>query len=144
MDTVLINGKEYDWNSISVNLLGRMVVGITAIDYEEKQEKQNNYGAGKFPVSRGYGNIVPSAKITLTAAEVEAIQTAAVTSGLERIQDIEPFDIAVSFVPGGTNKIVNHVLRNVEFTNNKRDVKQGDKENLVELELILSNIEWGI
>lgn len=144
MDNILINGKEYDWHSISVNLLGRMVVGITAIDYEEKQDKQNNYGTGPFPVNRGYGNIVPSAKITLMAAEVEAIHTAAVVSGLRCIQDIEPFDIAVTFVPGGTNKIVNHVLRNCEFTNNKRSVKQNDKENLVELELILSHIEWGI
>ena len=53
----LINGKSYEWADIVVNVLGVPIIGITNIEYEEKQGMENIYGAGRFPVSRGYGKI---------------------------------------------------------------------------------------
>ena len=34
-------------------------------------------------------------------------------------------------------------IRNCRFTENKRDVKEGDMSIPVELELIVSHIDWG-
>ena len=53
----LINGKSYEWADIVVNVLGLPIVGITAIDYEEKQGMENIYGAGRFTVSSGYWKV---------------------------------------------------------------------------------------
>lgn len=136
----LINGIRHSWASVKVNLLGRTVSGITAIKYDDKQEKVNNYGAGIYPVSRGYGKYEASASITLHSYEIDAIQRALGPG--KRIQEIPPFDIVVSYLASNTDQVVTHVLRNCEFTSNKREVKSGDTVIEVEIELILSHIEW--
>jgi hypothetical protein len=46
----LVNGKSYEWADIAVNILGADIIGITNIEYEEKQGMENIYGAGRFPV----------------------------------------------------------------------------------------------
>ena len=66
---------------------GVQVIGIVAINYSDKQDKQNNYGAGRHPVSRSRGRITPEAKITLYMSEVVAISR---TSSTGRLQDIAP------------------------------------------------------
>jgi len=137
--TPMINGERHSWGDIKANIMGRTPTGITAISYEEKQEKKNHYGAGNMPVHRGRGNYEASAKITLYGYEVEAIQRAAGPG--KRLVDIPSFDITVSYL-NPNDQIVTHVLRNCEFTGNKRDLKQGDTTVEVELELIVSHIEW--
>lgn len=134
----LINGKSYEWADIIVNVLGVPIIGITNIEYEEKQAMENVYGAGRLPVSRGYGKIEPTAKMTILMEELENIQTVA---PLGRIQDIPEFDVVVAFVDSAliTRK---HVLKNVRFMNNKRASSSGDTSIPVELELIISHIEF--
>jgi hypothetical protein len=136
----LINGIRHAWGSVKVNLLGRTVSGITAISYEEKQEKVNNYGAGTFPVSRGLGKYEASAKVTLHSYETDAIIKSLGTG--KRLVDIAPFDIVVTFMAEGSDLLVNHVIRNCEFTSNKRDLKTGDTVIESEYDLIVSHIEW--
>jgi hypothetical protein len=134
----LINGKSYEWADIIVNVLSQPIIGITNIEYEEKQGMENIYGAGRFPVSRGYGKIEPTAKMTILMEELENIQSVA---PLGRIQDIPEFDIVVMYVDSAlvTRK---HVLKNVRFMNNKRASSSGDTSIPVELELIISHIQY--
>lgn len=134
----LINGKSYEWADIIVNVLSQPIIGITNIEYEEKQGMENIYGAGRFPVSRGYGKIEPTAKMTILMEELENIQSVA---PLGRIQDIPEFDIVVMYVDAAltTRK---HVLKNVRFMNNKRASSSGDTSIPVELELIISHIQY--
>lgn len=136
----LINGIRHSWASISVNLLGRLVSGFTAVSYEETQNKTNNYGQGIFPVSRGLGKYEAKASITLHSYEVDAILLA--LGPMKRLTDIAPFDIVISYLPTGSDLLVNHVIRNAEFTSNKRDVKQGDTVIETQFDLIVSHIEW--
>ena len=135
----LINGTAYAWADIRAQLLGQTVAGITAVSYEDTQEKVNNYGAGTNPVSRGLGKIEPKASLTLEMKELERIQAALPPGG--RIQDIKPFPIIISYV-NPSNMLVTHTLMNAEFTNNKREIKTGDTNIEVELELIISHIAW--
>ncbi len=139
--TVLINGRAYDWASLKLRLLGQLVLGVTAVSYEETQEKVNNYGAGTLPVSRGLGKIEPKASLTLEMKELERIMASAKAQGLQRLQDIPPFPVVVAYL-NEANVVVTHTLNNCEFTNNKREVKSGDTQIEVELELILSHITW--
>lgn len=134
----LVNGKSYEWADIAVNILGADIIGITNIEYEEKQGMENIYGAGRFPVSRGYGKVEPTAKITVLMEELENIQSVAPNG---RIMDIPEFDITVAFIDAAlvTRR---HVLKNVRFTNNKRASASGDTSIPVELELIISHIQF--
>ena len=136
--TPLINGKSYEWADITCNILGVPVVGITSLEYKEEQQMENIYGAGSYPVSRGYGKVEPSAKVTLLMEEVEAIQAVAPDG---RLNAIAEFDIIVSFID--TNLVTRqHKLRNCRFKNNARSSNQGDTSIPVELDLVLSHIEW--
>jgi len=135
----LINGVEYDWASVVLAINGVPVTGIQAISYGDKQDVSNIYGAGRYPVARGKGRITPTAKITLLASEVLAIQSQSIN---RRLQDIAPFDITVTYMPD-SGIIHTDKIRNCQFTENKRDVKEGDMSIGVELELVPSHIEFG-
>ena len=135
----LINGTEYAWGDISTCVNGVPVSGITAVSYGDKQDVQNNYGAGRHPVSRSKGRITPTAKITLYMSKVVALSRNAPNG---RMQDIAPFDIEVSYLPDNGIVVVDKI-RNCQFTENKRDWKEGDMNQQVELELIPSHIEFG-
>lgn len=136
----LVRGTRHSWASLEINLLGYNPAGITAISYDDTQEKVNNYGIGIYPVSRGLGKYEATAKITLAAYEIDAIQEAVGTG--KRLQDIPPFDIVVAFLPVGEDKLITHTIRNCEFKTNKRDLKQGDTGLEAEFELIVSHIDW--
>lgn len=134
----LINGKSYEWSDIVMNVMGVPVVGVTSIKYDETQNMTNIYGAGRRPVSRGYGNIEPTASVTLLMEEIESLQAVA-PNGL--LMDIPEFDIVVSFSDSALTPRV-HKLRNVRFKKNSRESASGDTSIPVELELIISHIEW--
>ena len=135
----LINGVEPAWGDIVAAANGVPFGGITAIKYGDKQDVQNNYGAGRHPVSRSKGRITPSASITLYKSEIVALQRRAPNG---RLQDIAPFDITVSYLPE-SGIITTDKIRNCQFDENKVDWKEGDLNQQVELPLIPSHIEWG-
>lgn len=134
----LINGKSYDWQQIQVVILGVPIVGITALDYSDSSTMENIYGAGRFPVSRGYGKYEAMATITMLMEELENITSIAPN---RRIQDIPEFNITVAYVD--TENIVrNHTIRNCRFKGNNRKTASGDTSIPVELELVTSHIDW--
>lgn len=134
----LINGVAYSWADINIFLLGRTVLGISGISYEEEQDITDNYGSGQYATSRGYGQFKFKATLKMEMKEVERLQ-AAVPSG--RLSDIPPFPITVSYV-NVANKTVVHKLIMCQFKNNKRDTKSGETNIEVELDLVIANIEW--
>ncbi len=137
--TPLINGVEYSWADLVVNIAGKPIVGITKIDYDDDQEMENIYGQGQNPIARGYGNIKPTASIGLYMSEVEAI---AAVSDTGRLQDIAPFDIIVSFVPLNGGAVVVHKILNCQFTKRADSLAQGATKKELDLPLLPSQIVW--
>ena len=136
----LINGREYSWGDISCLINGTATTGITGIEYSDEQEVTENYGAGRYPVSRSKGRITCAGKITLYASEVMALQKQAPNG---RLQDIAPFDITVSYVPDDGGVVVTDRMRNCQFKKNERSWSEGDTSKTVDLDLAVSHIEWG-
>lgn len=133
----LINGVNYSWSNIKLVLFGVPVVGITKIEYSRKQKKENNYGMGTEPISRGYGNKEYEGKITLYREEWQAIIAAA--TGKDPL-DIDFFDIQVSF--SGTRVTPQlDILRACEFTEDVFTVAQGDTKIMVEIPIIIGSID---
>lgn len=137
--TPLINGREYSWSDIRINMLGRTLVGVTAVKYEDEQEKEMQYGAGEYPVAYGDGKYSAQASITLQMKELVALQQSLAPG--KRLQDIGRFDINVSYLnPEGA--IVTDTIHNCQIKNNGRDVKSGDTVIEKELDLMVSHITW--
>lgn len=136
----LINGIEYSWGDIVCTIVGVPVTGITGIEYGDEQEVVDNYGAGRYAVSRSKGRITCTAKITLYASEVNALVRKTLNG---RLQDLSAFDIIVSYIPDGGGIVVNDKLRNCQFKKNERSWAEGDVSKTVDLELAVSHIEWG-
>lgn len=136
----LINGVLYSWAEVVVTIAGVPVTGITAIEYGDKQDVSNRYGAGRYPVGRSKGRITPSGKMTLYLEEIEAIQRT-VPNG--RLQDVALFNIQVSYLKEEGSPIVIDRVRNCTMLDNMRKLKEGDTGVEVEVELLPSHIEWG-
>ena len=137
MPTPLINGINYSWANVSLTLFGVPVVGITKIDYSRKQKKENNYGAGAQPVSRGYGNYEYEGKLEMYLDEWKRI----VASAPSRDPlSIAPFDIQVTFAGRGI-QAERDVLKAVEFSTDPMAASQGDTKLMVSIDLIIGSIE---
>ena len=132
----LINGREYGWADITCSIGGVPVTGITAVKYETEMEKENIYGAGRNPVSRGYGRNKATASITLLSGTVFALKSSTRSGQLERIA---PFPITVCYQPDA-GPLVTHILKNCEFKKTAFDWKEGDMSKEVELELIITHV----
>lgn len=137
MSTPIINGVNYSWSNVSVILFGAPVIGILAIDYKRKQKKENNYGAGPQPVSRGYGNYEYEGSIELYTDTWKAI--IAQSPNRDPLQ-IGPFDIPVTFTGTGVTT-TKDVLRAVEFLEDPLETKNGDTKLTVKIPLIIGGID---
>lgn len=135
-----INGQMYDWAQIKVGIDGVLVSGITNIKYADAQDKVNVWGAGRYPIGYGKGRITCSGSITLTMDEVVALKNASLNA---RLQDLAPFDITVTYMHPVTTKVVTDVIKDCQFMNDDRDWSEGDTSEEVELELLVSRINWG-
>lgn len=137
MATPLINGVNYSWANIKLNLFGVPVVGIMEINYNRKQKKENNYGYGVEPVSRGYGNKEYEGDITIYLDEWKRIIAA---SPNRDPLDIKPFDIQVLF-GGSSVQFAQDTLRSCEFLEDPMNAKQGDTKLTVKIPIIIALIE---
>lgn len=135
--TPLINGTNYSWANVTLVLFGVPVVGITKINYKNKQEKKNNFGSGVHAVSRGYGNVEPDGDIEIYLDEWKAI--IAKSPNKDPLQ-IAPFDIPISF--GGSRvSAQTDVLRSVEFLEDPMEANQGDTKLMVKIPLVIGLVE---
>jgi len=133
---VLINGVNYSWINATIPIFGVPLIGITKFMVKRSQVKENNYGRGAEPVSRGYGRKEYEASITVYFDELAKIIAA---NGGQDITDIPPFDfpivLAGAFV--GFKKIT---VKSAEFTQSLIDSSEGDTKILIELPLIIGGI----
>jgi len=133
----LINGTAFDFTQIIARIGGVPVASISSIDYEENQEKANNYGAGSRPVSRGRGAIEVTASMELSMNDIESIRDAAPNGSLLAIP---PFDIIIHYANPQNPRT--HTLKNCEFTNDGISGSQGDTDLKKSLDLVVSHIEY--
>lgn len=133
-------GRLTGWNKVTLTVFGRNIEGIVEFSYTDEQEKDNEFGAGKYTLGQSEGNYKAMASITLYSEELVAIQKS-IPKGM-RIQDIPPFPVALEYDYNGT--VLNDVAQNCSFKNNGREVKQGDGKIVHKMDLLTSHIDWNI
>lgn len=137
MENVLINGQAYDFTQIVFKILGVEIKSLSQINYTEEQEKENNYGTGTRPVSRGKGAITAACNFTISMNDIEAIRDVAPDGSLLKLP---PFDIEVTYL--NSQKIVTHVIKNCEFTTDGVEGSQGDKDLKKAFDVLPSHIKY--
>jgi hypothetical protein len=137
MATPLINGVNYSWANVKLILFGVPVVGITKISYKTKQKKENQYGAGYEPVSRGYGNKEYEGSIEIYTDELKNIIASAPNRDL---MSIPPFNIQVVFEDATGGFLTQDDLLFCEFTEEGLEASQSDTKLLVSLPLVIGKI----
>lgn len=134
-----INGNQYDWESIEIQLPSGSAVGITEISYSDERPVEGRYGKGGKP--RGYGrkNYKASGSVTLDRDEAERLRKALGGS----FYKTQPFVISVSYGNDG-QKTVTDKLPDVMITKTDTSGKQDDDNaGVMKLDFnILSPIEW--
>ena len=131
------DSKQYAWCDISIAFGGRILIGVTEVEYTEKREKDLLYGRGCKPHGVVAGNRSYEGKINLWQSELEAMTRDAPSKDILGLS----FDLVVSYVPLDGGQIVTDILRHVEFTEVKKGMKQGDKNMIVELPIIFIDVD---
>lgn len=132
-----VSSLQYSWNDISIAIGGRIIEGITAIEYVVKQEKSVLRGRGTQGHKITRGNKDYEGKITLWQSEVEAMIKDAPNKD---VLDLT-FDVIWSFTPTDGGATVIDVLTSCEFKEYKKAMQQGDTNMLVELPIIFLSIK---
>ncbi|MBF0576603.1 hypothetical protein [Dysgonomonas sp. GY617] len=127
-DLFLINGREYEWGDIRLNVGGIEIEGFRNVSYKPSQEKDFLHAKGRNPRSIQRGNKTYTGSLTFTQSELIAIERSTGKS----ILDLK-VDIIVAYVPDDSNVICTEVVKGAEFTDAERKMAQGDKFMEIEL-----------
>lgn len=137
---IRINNKEYEWGDISVVVLGKIVLGITGVEYTATRTKETRRGAGVMPKSIQYGDREFTGTLTLMQSEVIALNQAARASGYKDILDVD-VDIVITYLsPAGivtTDKIVG-----ASFTEIPSGMSEGDLQSEHAMPFLALDIEY--
>ncbi len=134
-------GKMQGWNSVTVNMLGRDVEGVTELSYDDSQEMEGARGAGMFFVGYGEGNYEAKASITLFKEEVDMLQSA-LPKGAS-LSSIPAFNVVVEYDRDLTK--VRDVIQYCKIKGRGVEVKQGDKTIAYKFDLFVAGrILWNV
>ena len=134
---VMINGIAYSASNVTVIMFGRVIVGITKLDYKGKQEKTNNKGFQTEPVSRGYGSKEYECGMELYKEEWAAIVAAAPNNDPTQIP---PFTFQVLCSGTGVTPLEDHILF-AEFLEDPMSVGAGDTSIKLSIPMIIGGIK---
>lgn len=119
------NTKEFAWSNVEIATLGRVLTRVRGVKYSSKKEKEYLHARGENPHSIQSGNKTYEGELMLLQSELEAIQRQ--LGANEDITDLGGLNITVVYKPKDGTSLVTHILKNVEFTEDPREIKQGDK-----------------
>ncbi|MCW3168910.1 hypothetical protein OMO38_10290 [Chryseobacterium sp. 09-1422] len=131
------SSKQYKWPDLSVVVGGRILEGITVVEYAEKREKDFLYGRGSKPHRVVSGNASYEGKISIWQSELEAMTRDAPNNDILLLE----MEIIIAYVPSDGGQIVTDILKGVEFTEVKKGMTQGDKNMIVELPIIFTDVK---
>lgn len=134
MAGTIVNNVAYSWALIELTspaLAGgsteanpTVLQGVSAIEWEVKQNVKKNYGLGGRPVNRGFGNIESTASITMdynTQVQLRALKGS--------LRALGEFDLVISFANemGTANWTTETVtLKGCMFTEDGMEANQDD------------------
>lgn len=139
----IINGRQYEFADVSLVLGGRDVCGLRGIKYSEKQEKEALYGKGNRPLCVQKGNISYEGEVSLTQSELETLKALArAQTNRSSIMALTLNAIVCYGNPLKGDAMITDRLFGIAFTEDAKELKQGDKFMEITLPFICTDIEY--
>jgi len=132
-----INGRQYEYADIKVDILGASLTALRGITYKSSQEKEVAYGQGNDGISIQSGNKKKDGQLMVLKSDYDLLDAAAQAAGYEDIVAVPSKYITITIVyQQGTNPPSTDSLIHVAFTDAEDGMKQGDKMKEVTLPFI--------
>ena len=129
----MFNSREYEFADMTLILGGKDITGFRGIKYSTKQEKELLYGKGNKPLSIQKGNISYEGELTILQSELETLAVNANNNSVLNLQ----LDATVSYGnPSQGDVMITDALIGIQFTEEPREMKQGDKNMEISLPFI--------
>ena len=120
----MFNSREYEWADLTFLLGGKDLTGFRGIKYTIKQEKEVVYGKGNMPIAIQKGNKSIEGEITVLQSELETMR---LQSGTKSILDLQLDGVVCYGNPANGDVLVTDVVQGIQFTEEPKELKQGDK-----------------
>ena len=120
----MFNSREYEWADLTFLLGGKDLTGFRGIKYSVKQEKEVVYGKGNMPIAIQKGNKSIEGEITILQSELETMR---LQSGTKSILDLQLDGVVCYGNPANGDVLVTDVVQGIQFTEEPKELKQGDK-----------------
>lgn len=133
----MFNSRQYSYADITLELGGRIVTGARGVKYDSKMEKELVYAKGNEPQHIQRGNISYEGEITILQSELETLRQLGGGSVLNLRLDAN----VVYGDPAKDDVLVVDKIRGLEFTEDAKELKQGDKFMEVTLPFIALRIQ---
>lgn len=135
----MFNSREYQWSDITLVLGGKDITGVRGIKYSTKQEKEPVYGKGDEPVAIQTGNKSYEGEITLLQSELETLRL----NGNGSVLKLQLDAVVCYGDPTVGDVMITDVLQGIQFTEETKEIKQGDKFMEVTLPFIFLRLKKG-
>jgi hypothetical protein len=134
----IINGRQYEFADLTLYLGGRDVSGFRGIKYTSKQEKEVLYGKGNRGMSIQKGNISHEGEISVTQSELETLKAL----GKGSVLGLNLNAVVAYGNPAKGDVLITDKLTGIQFTEEAKEIKQGDKFMEVTLPFICLDIQY--
>jgi hypothetical protein len=133
-----INGRQYEFADLTLFLGGRDVTGFRGIKYTSAQDKETLYGKGNRAISIQKGNINHSGELTVTQSELETLKA----SGGGSILGLSLNAVVCYGNPANGDALITDKLYGIQFTEEAKEIKQGDKFMEITLPFLCLDIQY--
>lgn len=138
LDVQNFSSRQYEWADVTVVVGGKPLTGIRGVSYKASQEKTAIYGKGNQPIAIQRGNISYEGSIKLLQSELETLVVAGGSNGLLGLE----VDVVVTYGnPSNGDLLRTDVLKGVQFTEEPRELNQGDQFMESELPMVFLRIK---
>jgi hypothetical protein len=134
----LINGRQYEFADLTLYLGGRDVTGFRGIKYTSTQEKEVLYGKGNKGLSIQKGNVAHSGEISLTQSELETLKGL----GGGSVLNLSLNAVVCYGNPANGDMLITDKITGLQFTEEAKEIKQGDKFMEITLPFICLDIKY--
>ena len=134
----MFDSRQYEWNDLTFVLGGKDIVGFRGLKYSRKQEKELLHGKGDEPLSIQKGNITYEGEVTLLQSELETLRLVSKTGS---VLDLQLDAVACYGNPSNGDVMITDVLQGIQFTEEPKEFKQGDKNMEITLPFIFLRLK---
>lgn len=129
----LINGKCYDWSSVTIDISGMDSIELQEISYDDEQELEVVYGKGGKIRGYGTGNQKNSVKLSMAREDFNEMIRVIMSKGYRSFYKYIIPKIVVSYADEGAQTTTD-VLTKVKLSKRSLKAAQGDKTMKVDLD----------